>query len=282
MIAITETTKAFAMAERIAGNELQKAYPDVPVVKQWYTNQDDLVCDICGPLAGKEVPLTSLFAGDIEQPPAHVRCRCWMSTSTRIGAEWDEGGATIPNNITINASGISQETRDRIGATLNNLNDKNPLYLSNIKTIEYLPEDTFEVARYLGNGRMGINPAYFNDISALERAMSYEPGFFVSGVDDAVQNIITHETGHSFDSYITRELLDPEFNPNITIQDRYDFLDKMSAAYKNNYDSMPSRYSLTTGREAFAEAFVEIVQKPKSQWSGYSAEVYKILKGVLP
>jgi len=90
MIAITETTKAFAMAERIAGNELQKAYPDIPVVKQWYTNQDDIVCDICRPLGEEDaIPLSSLFGGEHEQPPAHVNCRCWMSTSTRIGEEWD-------------------------------------------------------------------------------------------------------------------------------------------------------------------------------------------------
>jgi len=84
MIATTETTKTYAMAERMAGEALQKEYPDVEVIKTWFTNNDDRVCPICGPLHMAEVLLKETFPGGYEQPPAHVRCRCWMSTTTRL------------------------------------------------------------------------------------------------------------------------------------------------------------------------------------------------------
>ena len=85
MIATTETTKTYAMANRMAGEALAKEYPDVLVVKRWFTNNDDIVCDICRPLNGTVVPLNEKWPGGIDQPPAHVNCRCWMTTSTRIG-----------------------------------------------------------------------------------------------------------------------------------------------------------------------------------------------------
>ena len=84
MIATTETTKTYAMAQREAGRQLQKEYPDIEVVKMWYTNNDDRVCPICAPLDGMTILLDDKFPGGIEQPPAHVRCRCWMATTTRI------------------------------------------------------------------------------------------------------------------------------------------------------------------------------------------------------
>ena len=89
-IATTETTKTYANAAQMAGEELAKEYPGVKVYKTWFTNNDDRVCQICGPLDGKEVLIDRSFyspiGGGFPQPPAHVRCRCWMNTTTRIGA----------------------------------------------------------------------------------------------------------------------------------------------------------------------------------------------------
>ena len=85
-IAITEITRVFAESTQLAGLELQKQFPDVKVFKEWFTNQDDIVCTaICEPLNGMRVPIDKSF-GDYERPPAHVNCRCWMSTYTDIGA----------------------------------------------------------------------------------------------------------------------------------------------------------------------------------------------------
>src|SRR4030066_298732 len=53
-VAVTEITNAYATANQIAGKEMQKEFPDVRVIKIWYTNNDDLVCEICAPLDGQE------------------------------------------------------------------------------------------------------------------------------------------------------------------------------------------------------------------------------------
>ena len=93
LIAISETTDIFGKTELIAGNQLQLEYPDVLVIKRWYTNEDDKVCPICEPMAGQEVPVGKPFIGgdgnEYDSPKAHIGGMCWMSTSTRIGAEWD-------------------------------------------------------------------------------------------------------------------------------------------------------------------------------------------------
>jgi hypothetical protein len=86
-VATTETTRAYAQGQRLAGEQLKDEHPGVLVVKNWYTNSDDRVCDICGPLDGLSVPLEENFESggeSIDEPPAHVGCRCWMSTSTRL------------------------------------------------------------------------------------------------------------------------------------------------------------------------------------------------------
>lgn len=86
-VAVTETTRAYAEGQKLAGEQLKQEHPGVAVIKTWYTNNDDLVCDICGPLDGAEALLDENFesAGEsIDAPPAHVNCRCWMSTTTRL------------------------------------------------------------------------------------------------------------------------------------------------------------------------------------------------------
>jgi len=84
MIAVTETTRAYAEGQLIAGKEMQKEFPDVRVTKEWFTNVDDRVCEICEPLDGKVVDINEDFDGGISEPPAHVNCRCWIQTRTRI------------------------------------------------------------------------------------------------------------------------------------------------------------------------------------------------------
>lgn len=75
-IATTEVTRAFSVANILAWGQ-------DPAVegKVWQTAEDELVCPICGPLAGQVVGIRDLFnsaQGHLEGPPAHVRCRCWL------------------------------------------------------------------------------------------------------------------------------------------------------------------------------------------------------------
>jgi len=68
MIAVTETTRAYAEGEAMTAQAAKDA--GINLVPYWNTNADDLVCPICGPLNGK--PTTEL-------PPKHPRCRCWLT-----------------------------------------------------------------------------------------------------------------------------------------------------------------------------------------------------------
>jgi len=101
-IAVTEITRTYAKAHQIAGDEMKKEFPDVKVIKIWYTNNDDLVCEFCGPLNGTEVEVNENFY-DIEDayqdgnPPQHVNCRCWMETTTDILAGEEEENSELIN-----------------------------------------------------------------------------------------------------------------------------------------------------------------------------------------
>lgn len=71
MIAVTEVTRAASAGEEGLAAELEAA--GIHMDEVWNTNNDELVCDICGPLdqTVKGVDWT-------EAPPAHVNCRCWV------------------------------------------------------------------------------------------------------------------------------------------------------------------------------------------------------------
>lgn len=99
LIAIDQTTSVYANAELLAGEALQKEYPDVEVVKRWFTNNDTWfdasgrrhgVCEICQPLHMQVRPLNEPFVGGDgslhDKPGAHIGCRCFLSITTRINA----------------------------------------------------------------------------------------------------------------------------------------------------------------------------------------------------
>jgi len=88
MIAVTETTRAYAHGQQMAADELKKQYPDVRVTKTWFTNNDEKVCELCAPLDGVEINFDENFYEPDEysdgNPPRHSQCRCWLSEGTRI------------------------------------------------------------------------------------------------------------------------------------------------------------------------------------------------------
>ncbi len=94
LIAITEITRAQAIAQQKEGEKLKKEWKDVSVIKIWYTCNDTWfdengerqgVCEICEALSGKEVKIDKSFAEGIFIPPVHPGCRCWINTSTALG-----------------------------------------------------------------------------------------------------------------------------------------------------------------------------------------------------
>lgn len=89
MIATTEITNVYSQANQMAGEELAKEYPDVKVVKTFYTNNDDRVCFLCGPLDGQTVDIDKSFIhpetkAEFMNPAIHPRCRCFTRTSTML------------------------------------------------------------------------------------------------------------------------------------------------------------------------------------------------------
>ena len=87
-VSITEITRAYAQGNQVAGEQLAQDFPGVRVLKTWHTSNDEYVCEICEPLNGESVNVENLFPsrviGAVENPPAHVNCRCWTMVTTEI------------------------------------------------------------------------------------------------------------------------------------------------------------------------------------------------------
>jgi hypothetical protein len=75
MIAVTEVTRASAQGELAVANRLKAE--GIEMRKVWRTNRDELVCPICAPLQDTEESEWRASAPD--GPPAHPRCRCFLS-----------------------------------------------------------------------------------------------------------------------------------------------------------------------------------------------------------
>jgi hypothetical protein len=93
-IGVTETTRVFAKGAQLGAEQLKAEHPDVLVTMIWYTDNDDRVCDLCGPLHDTEVEYGGTFYDPKPPyedgfPPRHVNCRCVVNYRTRIGAEYD-------------------------------------------------------------------------------------------------------------------------------------------------------------------------------------------------
>lgn len=84
MIAVTETTRAAAQGESLFEGEL--AALGLRTTQVWQTSNDDTVCPICEPLDGKERGDGWGPGEDVTEPPAHIRCRCWINTEV-VSAE---------------------------------------------------------------------------------------------------------------------------------------------------------------------------------------------------
>lgn len=79
MIAVTETTKAFAEGERVLIDRAKRAGLKVEPI--WQTNNDEIVreCPVCWPLHKQPESKWDALSPGVEWPPAHVRCRCWIT-----------------------------------------------------------------------------------------------------------------------------------------------------------------------------------------------------------
>jgi len=83
VIAATETTRAYASGEMAAYKA--EGYTQWT----WVAHRDELICPICGKLAGKTVRIGQAFGeynGEaVLQPPAHPNCRCTVKAWVKTG-----------------------------------------------------------------------------------------------------------------------------------------------------------------------------------------------------
>lgn len=107
-IAVSEVTRTFGKSEYVVGQVAAAEYPDVRVVKTWFTNNDSMVCPICRPLNGRTILMDQEFLPEILHPPAHPKnCRCWMQTETDILEEMDLYNEGTPGGSQLPIPGIS-------------------------------------------------------------------------------------------------------------------------------------------------------------------------------
>lgn len=83
-IAVTEITRAYGESTQMTAEAMAEQFPDLTFEKTWYTNNDDIVCPICGELDGITVALEDEFTDGVMNPPAHVNCRCWSDTNSSM------------------------------------------------------------------------------------------------------------------------------------------------------------------------------------------------------
>lgn len=69
-IAVTETTRVFVQAQRLA----EESNP-ATVAFRWLTSADERVCPVCGPRHGEVRRKADGYSGGVDIP-AHPRCRC--------------------------------------------------------------------------------------------------------------------------------------------------------------------------------------------------------------
>ena len=96
-IAATEATRAFA-----EGNTLAWKAQGVEG-RRWYTATDERVCDICAGLHGQVAAMDEPFESDdgeeIDNPPGHVRCRCYIQPVEKMDAEDLPDGLAAPSAL---------------------------------------------------------------------------------------------------------------------------------------------------------------------------------------
>ncbi|MCP4536247.1 MAG: hypothetical protein GY832_03800 [Chloroflexi bacterium] len=91
MIATTEVTRASVQGEIGIADQLRGQGIDMVMI--WKTNNDEIVCPICGPRNNK-----AQGDGWTEPPPAHPRCRCWIGHRVRETASVEEQAQQEPQN----------------------------------------------------------------------------------------------------------------------------------------------------------------------------------------
>ncbi len=255
MIAATEVTRAYADGQVAAMGEVRKEFPDLRVTKTWFTNNDDIVCPVCGPLDGVEVGMDAVFVDGIEQPPAHPKCRCWMSVGAKADGATQEAEResiikpSIPPAFAKNYPGTSinlggNATIEKVvEGALRELTDQTIDFPKTIKT---------DARFFIGGSSQSGVAAYFKDVLYINN----QHPFWINPTKDMAESFakkefstdrpehpIWHEVGH----YLQEKVDEPLYNQ----FKRSGFLDVQDQKIANSVSSDAA----ISASEFFAEMF---------------------------
>ena len=291
MIAVTEVTRAASEGEQQIAREL--AQQGINLVPVWQTNNDGLVCPICGPKHNREIK-------DGQYPPAHPRCRCWVNHEIPSGSD---------NKYNYTGSELSHRQQSAIDNAIDEFNKRygEDVGIHTIKGVED--------ASYIGRSDMGgtisvdvnkftdefisaQNADYLNrlrkseeridrlinelnnnrdwwsadDIKNVEDRISRMAQRIADGasgrygVSESMQDVIIHELGHQ---------LEPKLFSDVSEYAKFmGRLDKMA----RNSGSLLSEYATTNGGEYFAEAVLSFI---KGDYTGIDQSLLELLRTLL-
>lgn len=122
MIAVTEATRS--LVQGVHASAQQAVDAGFQLSEIWHTSQDDLVCEICGPVNDKaeETPgsrhwVTNEGPDLWDAPPAHPRCRCWTTYDwpepKDVPVEDAQAGQDVPTEAPPAAPSISDPVPDK-------------------------------------------------------------------------------------------------------------------------------------------------------------------------
>ena len=283
MIAVTETTRAYAK-----GNEVMWGASGVVDGKQWNTAEDELVCEICGPLANQETTLEGVYSDGTTSPPAHVRCRCWehpvVKGKVPVADEVSPTQMEIPEsftdwrqasdwanrrwpNVKWALNGVPSDQCRSIIQEYEKLERKYPKVASSkrLKSIkvqtlknehwyaQYDPKARRITLnrKFYGQPQAELTKSFQNDIHEKWHPFGFSP----AADGDA---IFTHEFGHGLYYRMIGG-----FEESAASKDVVEFLKKFEAAPFGNL----GRYSATNIKEKFAEAFSQMEYVDPANWA---------------
>jgi SPP1 gp7 family putative phage head morphogenesis protein len=285
LIAATEVTRAFA-----EGN--QAAWRESGVVQRhrWNTANDELVCLICGPLNGEVTEIGKPFPNtNIIAPPAHPRCRCWLTPVVEIPDDetpqerFERQQAekrqrienaerwlmeNIPGMESVDYSGVGPDIAELINERMLWAKDNN--YLGNIKRIVSSNKSGNAFMSIKNGNELVINKLTSEMFAQIKRSTAISQGranyciAYQKTSEEVAKILVDHEIGHLVQ--YERVQLAWFDNPAQRAAKKafrawgrlkYNEMEELSIYSKANIASTqgPPAFRVTMNEELFAEAF---------------------------
>jgi len=175
MIAVTETTRAYAGANNIV---YKAAGADT---LEWRTALDDYVCSICKKLHGKKADAQGVFPGGYDIPPAHVNCRCMIApVFSERGERGIPAGWPVSGAITDGSYGANKRLADALNNALSAIDSVHgDGALPSLKVFDIYQGSLCGEYNYADERKLKIIVNLGKSPSHLETTMVHEIGHFL-------------------------------------------------------------------------------------------------------